>query len=149
MLKGAAVFAADLMRRIAVPFVIDFVRASSYGNAACSSGSVLLHDDVRLDITGRRVIVVEDIVDTGLTIATLVAALRRRGPESVDVCTLLHKHVADARPVDVRYKGFDIPDEFVVGYGMDYAERYRSLPGIYRLSRQPGAGDAADANTEM
>jgi len=134
VLKGATVFAADLMRRIATPFVIDFVRASSYGQAARSSGNVVIEDEARLDIAGHHVIVVEDIVDTGLTISALVGALRRLEPATLDICTLLHKHIADATPVDIRYKGFDIPDAFVVGYGMDYAERYRNLPGVYRLT---------------
>jgi len=134
VLKGATVFAADLMRQIATPFVIDFVRASSYGKAARSSGNVVIEDEARLDIAGHHVIVVEDIVDTGLTISALVGALRRLNPASLDICTLLHKHVPSATPVDIRYKGFDIPDAFVVGYGMDYAERYRNLPGVYRLT---------------
>ncbi len=133
VLKGATVFAADLMRRIDTPFIIDFVRASSYGKAARSSGAVALADDEKLDIAGHHVVVVEDIVDTGLTITALIAALEKLGPESVDVCTLLHKHVDGAKPVAIRYKGFDIPDEFVVGYGMDYAEKYRNLPGVFRL----------------
>jgi hypoxanthine phosphoribosyltransferase len=137
VLKGATIFAADLMRQIAAPFVIDFVRASSYGQAARSSGAVVLGDEVRLDIAGHRVIVVEDIVDTGLTITALVAALEKLGPKSLDVCALLHKHVAGAKPVAIRYKGFDIPDAFVVGYGMDYAERYRNLPGVHRLVLEP------------
>jgi hypoxanthine phosphoribosyltransferase len=134
VLKGTTVFAADLMRQITAPFVIDFVRASSYGEAARSSGTVILSDDNRLDIAGHHVIVVEDIVDTGLTITALVAALLRLGPARLDVCALIHKHVAGAQPVAIRYKGFDIPDAFVVGYGMDYAERYRNLPGVYRLT---------------
>ena len=134
VLKGATVFAADLMRQIRIPFVIDFVRAASYGKAAISSGNVVLNDEERFDIAGHHVIVVEDIVDTGLTMAALLAALRRLGPTSLDVCALLHKHLPTAQPFAIRYKGFDIPDEFVVGYGMDYAERYRSLPGVYRLS---------------
>lgn len=134
VLKGATVFAADLMRQIATPFVIDFVRASSYGKAARSSGNVVIEDDAKLDIAGHHVIVVEDIVDTGLTITALLAGLKRLDPESLDVCTLLHKHVDGAKAVDIRYKGFDIPNEFVVGYGMDYAERYRHLPGVYRLT---------------
>jgi hypoxanthine phosphoribosyltransferase len=133
VLKGATVFAADLMRQIGIPFVIDFVRASSYGQTARSSGTVVLSEDKHLDIAGHHVIVVEDIVDTGLTISTLIAALQQLGPASLDVCTLLHKHVAGAQPVAIRYKGFDIPDAFVVGYGMDYAERHRNLPGVYRL----------------
>ncbi|HWB49830.1 MAG TPA: hypoxanthine phosphoribosyltransferase [Stellaceae bacterium] len=138
VLKGATVFAADLMRQITAPFVIDFVRASSYGPAARSSGNVVIEDEAKLDIAGHHVILVEDIVDTGLTITALIAALCRQGPASLDVCALLHKHVAGAQPVDIRYKGFDIPDAFVVGYGMDYAERYRNLPGVYRLRKEAG-----------
>jgi hypoxanthine phosphoribosyltransferase len=134
VLKGATVFAADLMRQITTPFVIDFVRASSYGKAARSSGAVVLSDDEKLDIAGHHVVVVEDIVDTGLTISTLVAALDKLGPKSLDVCALLHKHVTGAEDIAIRYKGFDIPDKFVVGYGMDYAERYRNLPGVYTLT---------------
>ena len=134
VLKGATVFAADLMRQITVPFVIDFVRASSYGAAARSSGSVELSDEERLDIAGHHVIVVEDIVDTGLTISALIAALQKLRPKKLDVCALIHKHVDGAQPVAIRYKGFDIPDQFVVGYGMDYAEQYRNLPGVYRLT---------------
>ena len=134
VLKGATVFAADLMRQIATPFVIDFVRASSYGQAARSSGTVMIEDDARLDIAGHHVVVVEDIVDTGLTISALVDALKKLKPASLDVCALLHKHIDGAKAVDIRYKGFDIPDAFVVGYGMDYAERYRNLPGVYRLN---------------
>lgn len=137
VLKGATVFAADLMRRIDTPFVIDFVRASSYGKAARSSGAVALRHEETLDIAGHHVIVVEDIVDTGLTITALLAVLKKLGPQSLDVCALLHKHVAGGKPVSIRYKGFDIPDEFVVGYGMDYAERYRNLPGICELIHEP------------
>lgn len=137
VLKGATVFAADLMRQITVPFVIDFVRASSYGAAIRSSGTVAIEDAARLAIAGHHVIVVEDIVDTGLTIAALVAALQKLGPASLDVCALLHKHVAAGAPVDIRYKGFDIPDAFVVGYGMDYAERYRNLPDVCELILEP------------
>ena len=134
VLKGATVFAADLMRQIATPFVIDFVRASSYGNAAQSSGTVLIRDQTGLDVRGHRVILVEDIVDTGLTISSIIENLRRLEPESIDVCALVHKRVAGAKPVEVRYTGFEIPNLFVVGYGMDYAERYRNLPGVYRLT---------------
>ena len=133
VLKGACVFAADLMRRIEAPFILDFVRASSYRDATRSSGTVELDGEARLEITGRHVILVEDIVDSGRTIAALAAALGRLDPARLDVCALLYKHVAGVSPVDIRYKGFDIPDEFVVGYGMDYAERHRNLPGIYRL----------------
>ncbi len=133
VLKGACVFASDLMRRIEIPFILDFVRASSYRDATRSSGTVELDGEAWLEITGRHVILVEDIVDSGRTIAALAAALDRLRPARLDVCALLHKHVAGARLIDVRYKGFDIPDEFAVGYGMDYAERHRNLPGICKL----------------
>ena len=133
VLKGATVFAADLMRQITIPFVIDFVSASSYRGAAQSSGDVLIRDPSGLDVRGHHVILIEDIVDTGLTISRLIETLGRLEPASIDVCALLHKHVAGARPVEIRYKGFDIPDQFVVGYGMDYAERHRNLPGVCRL----------------
>jgi hypoxanthine phosphoribosyltransferase len=134
VLKGATVFAADLMRQVDTPFVIDFIRASSYGKAARSSGAVALTNEQQIDIAGHHVVVVEDIVDTGLTMTALLAALAKLRPKRLEVCALLHKHVAGSRPVEIRYKGFDILDEFVVGYGMDYAERYRNLPGIYRLT---------------
>jgi hypoxanthine phosphoribosyltransferase len=133
VLKGACVFASDLMRRIEIPFILDFVRASSYRDATRSSGTVELDGEARLEITGRHVILVEDIVDSGRTIAALAAALDRLRPARLDVCALFHKHVAEARLIGVRYKGFDIPDEFAVGYGMDYAERHRNLPGICKL----------------
>ena len=134
VLKGATVFAADLMRQIAIPFVIDFISASSYRGATTrSAGEVLIRDPSGLDIRGRHVILVEDIVDTGLTISSIIDGLQRLEPARIDVCALLHKHVAGARPVEIRYKGFDIPDCFVVGYGMDYDERLRHLPGVHRL----------------
>jgi hypoxanthine phosphoribosyltransferase len=133
VLKGATVFAADLMRQIAIPFVIDFIGASSYRDSTRSSGTVLIKDKSGLDVRGHHVILVEDIVDTGLTINAILAELRELGPASVDVCALLHKRVAGAKPVDIRYKGFEAPDVFVVGYGMDYAERHRNLPGICKL----------------
>jgi hypoxanthine phosphoribosyltransferase len=133
VLKGATVFAADLMRQIRVPFVIDFISASSYRASTRSSGTVLIRDRSGLELRGHHVILVEDIVDTGLTINTILAELRGFGPASLDVCTLLHKRVSGALPVAIRYKGFEVPDVFVVGYGMDYAERHRNLPGICQL----------------
>jgi hypoxanthine phosphoribosyltransferase len=133
VLKGAVVFAADLMRRLAIPFVVDFISASSYGAGRRSSGAVTLGGTAELDLRGRDVLIVEDIVDTGLTIGRVIDALRRSEPARIDVCTLIHKQVPNAVPVDIRYKGFDIPDCFVVGYGMDYADRYRNLPGLHRL----------------
>lgn len=138
VLKGATVFAADLMRQIGIPFVIDFVRASSYRDSMRSAGTVLIRDQGGLDVHGRHVILVEDIVDTGLTITAILAELRGLGPASLEICALLRKSVADAAPVEIRYKGFDIPHVFVVGYGMDYAERHRNLPGICRLILDDG-----------
>jgi hypoxanthine phosphoribosyltransferase len=137
VLKGATIFAADLIRHLSVPCALDFVRASSYRDSTRSSGQVSLQGEAELDISGRRVVLVEDIVDSGLTATRIVAALRRRDPLRIDLCTLVHKQVPGALPVDIRYKGFDAPDCFVVGYGMDYAERYRNLPGLHRLVFDP------------
>jgi hypoxanthine phosphoribosyltransferase len=134
VLKGATIVAADLMRQIAIPFVIDFISASSYRDSTRSSGTVLIKDKNGLDVRGHHVILVEDIVDTGLTINAILAELRELEPASLDVCALLHKHIAGAKPVEIRYKGFEAPDVFVVGYGMDYAERHRNLPGICQLT---------------
>ena len=133
VLKGATVFAADLMRHITVPFVIDFISASSYRRSTRSSGTVLIRDQSGLDVRGHHVILIEDIVDTGLTISSIIESLRKLEPASLDVCALLHKRIAGAKPVEIRYKGFEVPDLFVVGYGMDYAERHRNLPGICEL----------------
>ncbi len=140
VLKGAVVFAADLTRRLAIPLTIDFVAASSYGAGTRSAGRVALCGIDGLDVEGRHVLVVEDIIDTGLTAAALVDGLRRRGLASLALCALLRKPTAAALDLPVSYVGFDIPDEFVVGYGMDYAERHRNLRGIHRLIL---AGDAA------
>jgi hypoxanthine phosphoribosyltransferase len=133
VLKGATVFAADLMRQIGIPFVIDFISASSYRDSTQSSGTVLIRDRTGLDVRGRHVILVEDIVDTGLTINAVIAELQGLDLESLDVCALLHKPAAAVQPVNIRYKGFEVPDVFVVGYGMDFAERYRNLAAIYKL----------------
>jgi len=133
VLKGAAIFAADLMRRLTVPVRVEFVTAASYGAEARSSGRVDLTPPKTLDLAGHDVLVVEDIIDSGLTCRTLLADLRRREPARLALCTLLHKEVGRSA-VDIRYTGFDIPDKFVVGYGMDYAERYRNLPDIRVLA---------------
>jgi hypoxanthine phosphoribosyltransferase len=133
VLKGACVFAADLMRRITIPFTIDFVAAASYGAGTRSSGRVALGGLDELDLAGRHVLVVEDILDTGRTSAAILDGLRSYEPASLALCTLLRKPAAVALDLPVAYAGFDIPDDFVVGYGMDYAERYRNLPDIHRL----------------
>ena len=133
VLKGAAVFAADLMRQIAIPFTVDFVGAASYGADTRSSGEVALSGLDGLDLAGRDILVIEDILDTGRTSAAIFGRLRLREPASLTLCTLLRKPAAAALDLPVGYAGFDIPDDFVVGYGMDYAERFRNLRGVYRL----------------
>lgn len=133
VLKSAFVFAADLARRMTIPFTIDFVAASSYGAATRSSGAVALDGIERLELVGRHVLVVEDILDSGLTSAAILAALRRREPAGIAFCALLRKPTAAGLDLPVTHVGFEIGQDFVVGYGMDYAERYRSLPDIHRL----------------
>jgi hypoxanthine phosphoribosyltransferase len=128
ILKGGAMFHADLLRAIGVKARVDFMSISSYGAAA--SGVVRIMKDLDEDIGGEDVIVVEDIVDTGLTLTYLMSTLRARDPASVEVCALLDKSARRITPLDIRYRGFDCPDRFVVGYGLDYAERYRNLPFI-------------------
>jgi hypoxanthine phosphoribosyltransferase len=133
VLKGAVVFATDLVRQISIPVTLDFVSASSYGTATRSSGNVTLGGTDGFDVAGRHVLVIEDILDTGRTSAAILDHLRQRGPASLALCALLRKPAAASLELPVRYVGFDIPDEFVVGYGMDYAERHRNLRDIHRL----------------
>jgi hypoxanthine phosphoribosyltransferase len=133
VLKGAAIFAADLMRQITTPFTIDFIAAASYGEGTRSSGRVALSSLDRLDLAGRHVLVVEDILDTGRTSAAILDQLGQLRPASLALCTLLRKPAAAGLELPVGYAGFNIPDEFVVGYGMDYAGRYRNLRSIHRL----------------
>lgn len=133
VLKGAAIFAADLMRQLSIPVAIEFITAASYGREVRSSGSVRIATPETLDLAGRDVLVVEDIVDSGLTYRRLMETLGRFAPASLALCTLLRKQASRAT-VDVRYAGFDIPNRFVVGYGMDYGERYRNLPDICVLT---------------
>lgn len=133
VLKGAFVFAADLARHIGIPFTVDFIAASSYGPGTRSSGNVALRGIDGLDLAGRDVLVIEDIIDTGRTVAAILDDLRSRGAASLALGTLLRKPAAAALGQPVRYVGFDIADDFVVGWGMDYAERYRNLRGVYRL----------------
>jgi hypoxanthine phosphoribosyltransferase len=128
ILKGGAMFHADLLRSIGVKARVDFMSISSYGAAA--SGVVRIMKDLDEDIGGEDVIIVEDIVDTGLTLTYLMSTLQARDPASVEVCALLDKSARRITPLDIRYRGFDCPDRFVVGYGLDYAERYRNLPFI-------------------
>ena len=135
VLKGAVFFMADLMRRLTVPCEIDFMAISSYGAATDSSGVVRILKDLDINIAGRDVLVVEDIIDSGLTLSWIKANLESRSPASVEICTLLRK--PDVVKVDVpavRYVGFDIPNEFVVGYGLDYDGRYRNLTSVGTLA---------------
>ena len=134
VLKGAVMVMADLSRALRDHVETDWMAVSSYGSGTKSSGVVRILKDLDRDITGRHVLIVEDIVDSGLTLSWLVANLSSRGPASVNVCTLLRK--PDAMKVDLklRYVGFDIPNEFVVGYGLDYAERYRNLRVVGTLA---------------
>ncbi len=134
VLKGAVMVMADLARRLHGAVQMDWMAVSSYGSGTKSSGVVRILKDLDADLTGRHVLIVEDIIDSGLTLSWLVANLRSRGPESVEIATMLRKPEAAKVDVDVRYVGFEIPNEFVVGYGLDYAERYRNLPFVGTLA---------------
>ena len=130
VLKGAVFFMADLMRHLTIPCEIDFMAISSYGASTDSSGVVRILKDLDINIEGRHVLVIEDIIDSGLTLSYLIRNLESREPASLEICALLTK--PDRREIDVpvRYTGFEIPNEFVIGYGLDYAERYRNLPYV-------------------
>jgi hypoxanthine phosphoribosyltransferase len=134
VLKGAVMVMADLVRRLSTPVAMDWMAVSSYGSGTKSSGVVRILKDLDADLTGRHVLIVEDIIDSGLTLSWLLANLRSRGPASVEVATMLRKPDAAKVEVDVRYVGFDIPNEFVIGYGLDYAEKYRNLPFVGTLA---------------
>jgi hypoxanthine phosphoribosyltransferase len=142
VLKGAFVFMADLSRTIQLPLEFDFMAVSSYGSATKSSGVVRILKDLDFEITGRDVLLVEDIIDSGLTISYLLRYLEARGPASLEICSLLWKRGQEAVPLSVRYPGFEIPPRFVVGYGLDFAERYRNLPyvGVLRPEAYGAAG---------
>lgn len=133
VLKGAVMFVSDLAREIPVPTQLEFMAVSSYGSSTSSSGVVRILKDLDRDIADRDVLIVEDIVDSGLTLSWLLRNLATRQPRSLRVCTLLRKPDAVRADVDISYIGFDIPNDFVVGYGLDYAERYRDLPFIGTL----------------
>ena len=130
ILKGASVFVADLIRNIDLDVDMDFMSVSSYGNSTESSGTVKIIKDLDVDIEGRNVLIVEDIIDSGLTLSNLVAALQTRNPKSLKLCTLLDKPQRRTANMHVDYVGFVIEDKFIVGYGIDYAEKYRNLPYI-------------------
>ncbi len=130
VLKGAVFFIADLMRSISVPCEVDFMAISSYGSATDSSGVVRILKDLDVSIEDRNVLIVEDIVDSGLTLSYLMRTLRARRPASLEVCALLTKPARRRIEVPCRYVGFEIPPRFVIGYGLDFAERYRNLPYV-------------------
>jgi hypoxanthine phosphoribosyltransferase len=134
VLKGAVMVMADLARHFGRHVEMDWMAISSYGSGTKSSGVVRILKDLDTDINGRHVLVVEDIIDTGLTLSWLVSNLASRGPASVEICTLLRKPEAQRMSVDVRYVGYDIPNEFVVGYGLDFDEKYRNLRSIGTLA---------------
>ena len=133
LLRGSFIFIADLARRLDVPVEIDFIEASSYGNATTSSREVRILKDLRGEIEGRDVLVVEDIVDTGRTLKHVLAILKTRSPKRLEVCALLDKPSRREVEVKAKWVGFEIPDEFVVGYGIDYAQRNRNLPHIGKV----------------
>jgi hypoxanthine phosphoribosyltransferase len=133
ILKGAVLFLGDLMRFMSVPCEIDFMAVSSYGSETDSSGVVRILKDLDASIEGRDVLIVEDIIDSGLTLNYLLKNLRSRRPATLEVCALLYKPEQLKADIEVKYAGFDIPSVFVVGYGLDYAERYRNLPFVATL----------------
>jgi hypoxanthine phosphoribosyltransferase len=145
VLKGGTVFLADLIRQIDLPLETHFIAVSPYGGAAESMGRVRILLDVESDLTGRDILLVEDIVDTGLTISYLLSILRQRGPASLEVCTLLDRSVRRIAPLRPRYVGFDCPDAFVIGYGLDFQERYRNLADIMEVPDTAALSDDPDA----
>jgi len=130
VLKGAVPFLADLARAVTIPVELEFVEASSYGNGTASSGEVRLTRDLDRDVTARHLIIVDCIVDTGRTLKTLLELLRKRRPASVEAAVLLDKHVCRTEDVGIRYQGLEVPDRFLVGYGLDWAQKYRNLPYV-------------------
>ena len=140
ILKGSAFFTCELAKRISVPVELEFMSVSSYGSETKSSGVVKIVKDLDEPLNGKHVIVIEDIVDSGRTLSYLLAMLKDRGPESISLCTLLDKPERRVKPVELHYSGFSIPDAFVVGYGLDYAEKYRNLPYIGILKPEVYSG---------
>jgi hypoxanthine phosphoribosyltransferase len=142
VLKGAVMVMADLARALRAPLEMDWMAVSSYGSGTASSGVVRILKDLDADISGRHVLIVEDIVDSGLTLSWLVSNLQSRRPASLEICALLRKPDAVKAEIDVRYIGFDIPNEFVIGYGLDYSEKYRNLPFVGTLAPHVYGGGA-------
>lgn len=138
LLKGGVVFLADLIRKLRIPHKIEFMHVSSYENGTASSGSVRIVDDISCSIANRDVLIVEDVIDTGTTLAYILNVLRLRNPRSIEVCTFLRKEREEAGRIPIRYVGKDIPNVFVVGYGLDYEEQFRNLPYIAELDLTGG-----------
>lgn len=136
VLKGVLMFMADLLRQITIPVAVDFIAVSNYSSEARDRGYVSLVKDLDIPITGRHVIFIEDVVDTGLTLNYLLRNLRARNPASLEVCVMFDKPVRRLVNIPLRYKGFDLPDQFVVGYGLDYQEKYRNLPFVGLLKAE-------------
>src|SRR5204862_3650077 len=134
LLKGSFIFLSDLVRRIDRPLQVDFIVASSYGEGTVSSGNVRLVYDPETELRGKHILLVEDIIDTGKTLNKLVALLRERGPRSLEICALLHKHLAEHLELEPAFVGFDAPRVFLVGYGLDHAENFRHLPYVASLT---------------
>jgi hypoxanthine phosphoribosyltransferase len=133
LLKGSFIFLSDLVRQINRPLHVDFLVASSYGDATVSSGNVRLVYDPETKLEGKHILLVEDIVDTGRTLNRLMDLLRARNPQSLEICALLHKHIAEELQYETKFVGFDAPHEFLVGYGLDHAESFRHIPYIASL----------------
>ena len=133
LLKGSFIFLSDLVRQITRPLQVDFLVAASYGNGMVSSGTVRLLYDPETRLEGKHILLVEDIVDSGRTLSRLLEHLKARNPQSLEICALLHKHIASALSMPIRFVGFDAPNEFLVGYGLDHAENFRHLPYIASL----------------
>lgn len=136
ILKGSMVFASDLIRKLNMPVTLDFMRASSYGSGTASSGFINIRQDLENDISGKNILIVEDIIDSGNTLYKLKELLRERSPKSVRICTFLDKPSRRVTPVTVEYSGIAIPDEYVVGYGLDYDEKFRNLPYVGVLKHE-------------
>jgi hypoxanthine phosphoribosyltransferase len=134
LLKGSFIFLSDLVRRIERPLQVDFLVAASYGDSTVSSGNVRLLYDPETELEGKHILLVEDIIDTGKTLNRLVELLKKRGPKSLNICALLHKHIAEHLELEAAFVGFDAPTLFLVGYGLDHAENFRHLPYIASLT---------------
>ena len=134
LLKGSFIFLSDLVRRIDLPLQVDFLVAASYGAETVSSGNVRLLYDPETELAGKHILLVEDIVDTGRTLNRLVSLLKERGPRSLEICALLHKHIAEHLALEPAFIGFDAPRAFLVGYGLDHAQNFRHLPYIASLT---------------